>query len=79
MAKNTMQLQTIADESSLRINPPKLLNVVEASKYIGVSERTLRSWISERKIRVARLGGRIVIRTCDIDRMIEKHLEGGLV
>ena len=74
-----MQLQQIADESSLRINPPKLLNVTEASTYIGVSQRTLRSWISERKIKVARIGGRVVLRLVDVDRFIEKHLEGGLL
>jgi excisionase family DNA binding protein len=79
MAKNTMQLQQIADESSLRTNPPKLLNVTEASTYIGVSQRTLRSWISERKIKVARIGGRVVLRLVDVDRFIEKHLEGGLL
>ncbi len=79
MAKNTMQLQQIADESSLRTNPPKLLNVTEASTYIGVSQRTLRSWISERKIKVARIGGRVVLRLVDVDRLIEKHLEGGLL
>ena len=72
------KLKTIAD-NSIRNNPPKLLNVVEGSKYIGVSERTLRSWISERKIRVARLGGRVVLRLVDVDRFIEKHLEGGVV
>ena len=79
MAKNTMQLQQIADESSLRTNPPKLLNVTEASTYIGVSQRTLRSWISERKIKVARIGGRVVLCLVDVDRFIEKHLEGGVV
>jgi len=73
------QLQTIADESSLRTNPPKLLSVVEASKYVGVSQRTLRSWIANRKIKVSRLGGRIVLRLVDIDRFIEKHLEGGVL
>ena len=72
------KLKTIAD-NSIRNNPPKLLNVAEGSKYIGVSERTLRSWISERKIRVARLGGRVVLRLVDVDRFIERHLEGGLV
>ncbi len=79
MANNTMQLQQIAEESSLRTNPPKLLNVTEASTYIGVSQRTLRSWISERKIKVARIGGRVVLRLVDVDRFIEKHLEGGLL
>jgi len=79
MESNTIQLQHIAEESSLRTNPPKLLNVTEASTYIGVSQRTLRSWISERKIKVARIGGRVVLRLVDVDRFIEKHLEGGVV
>ena len=72
------KLKTIAD-NSIRTNPPKLLNVTEASTYIGVSQRTLRSWISERKIKVARIGGRVVLRLVDVDRFIEKHLEGGLL
>jgi excisionase family DNA binding protein len=66
-------------DRNLRNNPPKLLNVTEASTYIGVSQRTLRSWISGRKIKVARLGGRVVLRLVDVDRFIERHLEGGLV
>ena len=74
-----LKLPIIAEESSLRTNPPKLLNVTEASTYIGVSQRTLRSWISEREIKVARLGGRVVLRLVDVDRFIERHLEGGLV
>jgi excisionase family DNA binding protein len=77
MENTTIQLPTNANGSSLRANPPKLLSVVEASKYIGVSERNLRSWIADRKIKVARLGGRVVLRLVDIDRFIEKHLEGG--
>ena len=72
------KLKTIAD-NSIRNNPPKLLNVTEASTYIGVSQRTLRSWISERKIRVCRLGGRVVLRLVDVDRFIERHLEGGVI
>ena len=73
------KLQYKANDSSLRTNPPKLLNVTEASTYIGVSQRTLRSWISERKIKVARIGGRVVLRLVDVDRFIEKHLEGGVI
>jgi len=67
------------NDRNLRNNPPKLLNVTEASTYIGVSQRTLRSWISGREIKVARLGGRVVLRLVDVDRFIEKHLEGGLL
>lgn len=64
-------------DSSLRANPPRILSVVEAASYVGVSQRTLRSWIAERKIKVARLGGRVVLRLVDVDRHIERHLEGG--
>jgi excisionase family DNA binding protein len=67
------------NDRNLRNNPPKLLTVIEASTYIGVSQRTLRSWISGREIKVARLGGRVVLRLVDVDRFIERHLEGGLV
>lgn len=74
---NNSTTQTGLDVSSLRTNPPRQLNVGEAGKYIGVSERTVRTWIADRKIRVARLGGRIVLRLVDVDRFIEKHLEGG--
>lgn len=63
-------------DSIIRTNPPKVLNVPEAAEYLSISQRTLRSWISERKIRVARLGGRVVLRTIDINRFLEKHLEG---
>ena len=73
------QLHNFADKSSLRTNPPKLLNVAEASKYIGISERTIRSWIADRKIKVSRLGGRVVLRLVDVDRFVERHLEGGIV
>lgn len=66
-------------DRNLRNNPPKLLNVIEASTYIGVSQRTLRSWISGREIKVARLGGRVVLRLVDVDRFIERHLEGGVI
>lgn len=72
------KLNNRADDR-IRNNPPKLFNVAEASKYIGISERTLRSWIADRKIRVARLGGRVVLRLVDVDRFVEKHLEGGVL
>jgi excisionase family DNA binding protein len=64
-------------ESSIRTNPPKLLSVAEASKYIGISERYLRSLIAERKVQTVRIGGRVVLRLVDLDRWIESKLEGG--
>lgn len=77
MQKHEKSLEVIADETSIRSNPPKVLNVPEASKYIGVSERTLRSLFAERKIKVVRIGGRVLLRLVDIDRFLESKLEGG--
>ncbi len=60
---------------SLRVNPPKNLNVKEASQYIGISERFLRSLIAERKIRVVRIGNRVLFRLVDVDRWLQSKLE----
>ena len=79
MQKHEKLLEVIADETSLRTNPPKVLNVPEASKYIGVSQRTLRSWIADRKIKVVRVGGRVLLRLVDIDRFLESNLEEGIL
>lgn len=78
-ATDTIQLQKIANESSLRTNPPKQLSVVEASKYIGISQRYLRSLIAERRIRVVRIGNRVILRLVDVDRWIEQHTEGSVL
>ncbi len=57
---------------SLRSNPPKLLNVPEASLYIGISQRYLRNLIAERKIPVVRIGARVVLRLKDIDSWVDQ-------
>lgn len=69
--------KTCESLNCIRTAPPKVLNVQEAAAYMGISPRTLRTWISERKIRVARLGGRVVLRLVDVDRFIESRLQGG--
>ena len=58
-------------------NRPVYLSVAESAETIGVSQRTLRSWIADRKIKVARLGGRLIIRLIDLERFVDSHLEGG--
>lgn len=73
------QLHNIAKENSIRANPPKVLNVPEASQYIGISQRNLRSLIAERKIKVARIGHRVLLRLIDVDRWLESKLEGGVL
>tara|TARA_B110001469_G_scaffold62298_1_gene59756 strand:- start:30 stop:257 length:228 start_codon:yes stop_codon:yes gene_type:complete len=71
------QTATKKDTAQVRANPPKNLNVPEAADYIGISQRYLRSLIAERKIRVVRIGHRVLLRLIDVDRWLESKLEGG--
>jgi excisionase family DNA binding protein len=73
------QLHNIAENNSIRSNPPKNLNVPEAADYIGISPRYLRSLIAERKIRVVRIGHRVMLRLIDVDRWMESKTEGGVL
>ena len=73
-----MQYDATNEQTShIRANPPKNLNVREAADYIGISQRYLRSLIAERKIRVVRIGHRVLLRLIDVDRWLESKLEGG--
>ncbi len=60
-----------ADPYLTRSNPPANMSVIEASSYLGVSERKLRSLISEGDVRHARLGSRVIIRLKDLDQFLE--------
>jgi len=72
-----MEIHTQAKKAvDLRCNPPALLNVPEASQYIGISQRFLRTIIKERKVPSVRIGSRVFLRLVDIDRWIESKLEG---
>jgi len=73
------QLHNIAENNSIRTNPPKNLYVPEAADYIGISPRYLRSLIAERKIRVVRIGHRVMLRLIDVDRWMESKTEGGVL
>ena len=70
---------TKSNTEHVRSNPPKNLNVPEAADYIGISQRYLRSLIAERKIRVVRIGHRVLLRLIDVDRWLESNLEGGVL
>ena len=70
---------TKSNTEHIRSNPPKNLNVPEAADYIGISQRYLRSLIAERKIRVGRIGHRVMLRLIDVDRWMESKTEGGVL
>ena len=60
-----------AETTSLRWNPPHIMNAKELSVYLGISERKIRSDAASGKIPSVRIGGRVVFRLCDIHRCLE--------
>lgn len=73
-----IDIHSSSAKAESRIAAQNYLNVPEAASYIGISQRTLRSLIADRKIRVIRLGGRVILRRIDIDRFLDQHAEGGV-
>ena len=55
---------------NLRRNPPIILTVPEASIYSTLSQRTLWQLISERKLKVRRIGARVLIRLQDMEAFL---------
>jgi len=47
------------------------IGLKEAAAALGVSHWTLRKWTRERKLRVIRLGKRIVVEPAELQRFIE--------
>ena len=43
------------------------------AQYLNVSERTVRAWIADRKIRSVRVGGQHRIAAEDLDVFLAKH------
>lgn len=58
---------------AIRSNPPKNMNLKEASAYLGISVRKLRYDISEGRIKAVRFGRRIILRLKDLDEALEKN------
>jgi excisionase family DNA binding protein len=52
----------------------ELLTVPEAAAALRLSEKTVRNWLSLRKITYVKVGGRTMIKRADIDRMIEQAI-----
>ena len=56
---------------NIRSNPPTNMSVQEASFYLGVSVRKLRSSIANHEVRHVRFGSRIILRKQDLDAFLE--------
>lgn len=47
------------------------VRIAEAAEYLGVSERTIRRYIADRKLRAYRIAGvRLVFKKSDLDALI---------
>jgi excisionase family DNA binding protein len=55
----------------IRSSPPINMSVVEASLYLGVSERKLRESIARREVKHVRFGSRIILRKLDLDSFLD--------
>ena len=51
----------------------RLLNIKEASEYLGVKENTLYCWVSQKKIPYVKLGRRTLFDIEDLNKFIEEN------
>jgi len=52
----------------------QLLTVKEAAARLRLQPTTIRAWILNRKIQYVKIGGRVFIRSADIDTLIDQNL-----
>jgi excisionase family DNA binding protein len=69
----------MSEPSRKLLAPPRLadrlaLRPAEATKALGISEKTLRKWMRERELPYARLDGVVLIPRGSLERWIEEHL-----
>jgi excisionase family DNA binding protein len=61
---------TESEAARIRLNPPTNLNLEEASAYVGVSTKTIRDEVKHKRLRVARLGRRLIFQKIELDRYL---------
>ena len=49
------------------------MSIKAASKYVGLSETTLRRMVAERRLPYSKIGGRIVLLTKDMQRLLATY------
>jgi excisionase family DNA binding protein len=52
----------------------QLLTVKEAAARLRLQPTTIRAWILNRRIQYVKIGGRVFIRSADIDALIDQSL-----
>ena len=69
---NTHGINTIQSAANdVRFNTPANMSVKQASSYVGVSERKLRSSIANHEVKHVRFGSRVILRKIDLDSFLE--------
>ena len=58
---------------------PEVMNIRQASEYLGVSPDTLYKYLSENKIPAFKLGNRWKFKKALLDRLMESKSSGGEV
>jgi excisionase family DNA binding protein len=61
----------ILSSNDVRFNAPANMSVKQASSYVGVSERKLRSSIANHEVKHIRFGSRVILRKIDLDSFLE--------
>jgi excisionase family DNA binding protein len=60
--------------SSMKVEGDDLLTVPEAAAALRLKPSTMRAWILQRRIQYAKLGGKVLLRRCDLERLLATSL-----
>jgi excisionase family DNA binding protein len=63
------------NNSKAEIAPPLLVSVVRAAELLGISRHTAYAWLYGGKLPCVRLGGRVLIRYADLERITQEGLQ----
>jgi len=56
----------------------RLYGLKEVSEMLGIALGTMRRWASQKRVTTIRLGGRVLMRQSDIDRLIESNVNAAV-
>jgi excisionase family DNA binding protein len=59
--------------------PVRLFSIERAAQYLGVSPRTVRTWMAGGRLPIVRLGRRVLVDQHCLDELIEGHTQRGKV
>jgi excisionase family DNA binding protein len=57
--------------TDIRVNPPAIMTIGEAAAYLALSRRTVEGLIASRRLRVSRIGRRVLIRREWVDELVD--------